>query len=542
MGRRLLLPNRFLRSAQGATPATRAVVQRFHRWMREGAFSLSELQPHHIESFLQRPYRGSCTTSKQRRHYHRELWRYLCWLRTKQELRFDPIVIGPPADALPPLAECAIEAQPALRRAVFAFHRWLKDTHQALGQLTPADLEAFWSHLPKTRRSQLSPNVWRYLEGLHEQKLLDFDPRDLPGRRPRSPRCALVEEHLASVAPVLKRSTVGGRRSILRAFHAYLDRERVALSALGRPHIVAWLGWMHRRGLHASTRLHAILDVRSYLRWLEENGHLSSPADALIRSGDFPKLPQYLPRPLNPQVDRDLQRRLRKSPCPLHRGLLLMRRTGLRIGELIRLTYDCVRTDPTGNSFLKVPLGKLDNERLIPLDPRTARVVSWLRHHGRRTRPLLLESPRHTAVSYGAMRAALDQVTRGLPEPERITTHRLRHTYATSLLAGGMNLVAVMKLLGHRDYRMTLRYTAITDETVVTEYNAALARQEQRYDALIKPSPTTGEPDARKMLGDIVRLLQKRATGCPNEALKIRALIKRVKRVNAELEGTCARP
>jgi hypothetical protein len=38
-----------------------------------------------------------------------------------------------------------------------------------------------------------------------------------------------------------------------------------------------------------------------------------------------------------------------------------------------------------------------------------------------------------------------------------------------------------MKLLGHRDHRMTLRYTAITDETVHREYFEALDRVKQRY-------------------------------------------------------------
>ena len=52
-------------------------------------------------------------------------------------------------------------------------------------------------------------------------------------------------------------------------------------------------------------------------------------------------------------------------------GILLMRRTGLRIGELRNLTLDCLEEDLYGNHFMKVPLGKLNNERVIPLDPET---------------------------------------------------------------------------------------------------------------------------------------------------------------------------
>jgi site-specific recombinase XerD len=47
---------------------------------------------------------------------------------------------------------------------------------------------------------------------------------------------------------------------------------------------------------------------------------------------------------------------------------------------------------------------------------------------------------------------------------------RLRHTFASSLMNGGMSLLGIMKLLGHRDQRMTLRYTAIApaDRPAVT--------------------------------------------------------------------------
>ena len=62
-----------------------------------------------------------------------------------------------------------------------------------------------------------------------------------------------------------------------------------------------------------------------------------------------------------------------------------------------------------------------------------------------------------------------------------MTTHRLRHTYATSMLAGGMSLPSVMRILGHSDYRMTLRYAAITDSTVFTEFAAALVHNAERY-------------------------------------------------------------
>lgn len=52
-----------------------------------------------------------------------------------------------------------------------------------------------------------------------------------------------------------------------------------------------------------------------------------------------------------------------------------MRWTGLRVGELSKLPRDCLKTDIKGNTFLKVPLGKLNTERLVPLNPKIIELI-----------------------------------------------------------------------------------------------------------------------------------------------------------------------
>ena len=48
-----------------------------------------------------------------------------------------------------------------------------------------------------------------------------------------------------------------------------------------------------------------------------------------------------------------------------------MRFTGIRIGELQNLSFDCIEEHPNGNKFLKVPVGKLYTERRVPLNDET---------------------------------------------------------------------------------------------------------------------------------------------------------------------------
>jgi hypothetical protein len=96
-----------------------------------------------------------------------------------------------------------------------------------------------------------------------------------------------------------------------------------------------------------------------------------------------------------------------------------------------------------------------------------------------------------------------------------------------------MSLMGVMKLLGHRDYRMTLRYTEITLETVGQEYRAALVQLETRYRQAIITAPAKLDPD--RALGAIIRWVQKRAGDNPDAHRRAELLVKRLKRIREEV-------
>jgi integrase len=81
-----------------------------------------------------------------------------------------------------------------------------------------------------------------------------------------------------------------------------------------------------------------------------------------------------------------------------------------------------------------------------------------LQQRAREDSPWLIEGARERPVSVETYQATLYGLAGDLPLAEPLTSHRLRHTFATSLMNGGMSLPGIMKLLGHRDHRMTLRY------------------------------------------------------------------------------------
>lgn len=419
------------------------------------------------------------------------------------------------------------------RRAVCALHRWLAAHDLALADLTPArfaDCVAapLGTSLGRSQARHYRNHLLHYFDWLHQRRLLCFDPERLRAHPKRLP--PLTREYLRTLAPIHALSTRAVYTAALRHFHGWLDERGLDPQHLTRADLSDWSQRLHAARFSACYRQRMLQVLRAYLRWCDERQPLDVAPDALIRTTDFPKLPQYLPRPLTQVADQELQRRLRASGAPWHLALLLMRRTGLRSGELRALAFHCVRHDGR-YPLLKVPLGKLLTERLVPLDPQGLALITELQALDPRPRPWLVPAVAGRQTRYLDLYKALDRATAQLPDPARVTTHRLRHTYATEMLAAGMSLVGLMRLLGHRNYHMTLRYAAITPELVGKEYAHAYHQIAARYQ-LPAPLPAEAETSPAEMLDLLGRWLRQHAP----QHRALRPLLKRLARLRVEIE------
>ncbi|GAA4378568.1 tyrosine-type recombinase/integrase [Paeniglutamicibacter cryotolerans] len=228
-------------------------------------------------------------------------------------------------------------------------------------------------------------------------------------------------------------------------------------------------------------RIHA---VSNFLREITEWGWPDAPARQLLFRSDIPRLPRPLPRYLPPDSDRMLARALVESSNRLAAdALLLQRACGLRIGELLDLEMDCVHQLAGNGAWLKVPLGKMKTERMVPLDEDSLALLDRIiatRSPGQAiTHPVSGKPVQFLFTHYGkrlqvsGLRNELDRAaaSAGLGH---VTTHQLRHTYATALINAGVTLQALMSLLGHVSAEMSLRYASLFDSTVRTEYERAL--------------------------------------------------------------------
>ena len=389
--------------------------------------------------------------------------------------------------------------------------RMLIQTGRGLGELTDDDFAAFGQAITE-REERLGRELKHYHGALYASRAVVYhlgapaEPapkRSTLGRwswerhldgvtdQVRKPMTAYLER----LAGTLARSSVQGAASELAHFGRFLSRHDpglVSMALLDRQrHIEPYLNEVasavnHRTGapIAASTAKQRIQTVGSFLDAIAEWGWPEAPARRLIFPRDAPKLPHPLPRYLPPDQERALLAALENSPNRLRAdALLLMRATGMRIGELTMLELDCVHEVPGSGAWLKVPLGKLLTERMVPIDEETVEIIDRIAEHRSPGRPLrhprtgkmadFLLTHQGRRVSAETIR---DELHRAAAEAglDGVVPHMLRHTYATALVNAGCSLQALMALLGHVSAAMSLRYGRLFDATVRDEYQRAL--------------------------------------------------------------------
>src|SRR6266849_9972240 len=190
----------------------------------------------------------------------------------------------------------------------------------------------------------------------------------------------IFEVRIQTLATTLGTSTTRHYRGVARHFLSYLQTEFpqvLDLSELRRdPHLFGWFRRLCEQDppLSNVTRRRYLLDLRRLLVDLAFAGHPLQPN--LILTEDFPPRPEYIPRALSPEDDRQLQQELSLTNDLLSNALLLTRATGIRIGECIHLALDCLRSLGPNQWGLHVPLGKLHTERLVPVDEHVRQMIT----------------------------------------------------------------------------------------------------------------------------------------------------------------------
>ena len=137
-------------------------------------------------------------------------------------------------------------------------------------------------------------------------------------------------------------------RGTVRNFLIYLGDNHPTVCSLDQlrrdPHILGWFTYLRSQTppLAPAVYIHRLTHLRRILEELAWTAPLPELA-RLIRREDFPRPPQRLPRTLTSPQDQLIQQELlRRNDLPAN-IFLLLRHTGMRIGECVDLSYDCLR-------------------------------------------------------------------------------------------------------------------------------------------------------------------------------------------------------
>ena len=332
----------------------------------------------------------------------------------------------------------------------------------------------------------------------------------------RAPQMAsTMATYLAQLSVSARPATVGAFDIALRFFAGRVTEADLTCRSVAdvqRHHVEDFKKWQAARPgkkgtLSVTTIRHRLGLLRTFFERIIEWGYDDAPARVPIFPGDFPKADEPLPKFLDDPTMARFMVAVAGDPNPRRRLMIeLLARTGMRVGELAALEDDAM-VQISETFWLRVPVGKLHNDRYVPLHPILVDLISDYRlaRGPSRSGHLVVRDDGqpfdrrtvHRYVAAVAKRAGVGHVH----------PHQLRHTLATQAINRGMSLEAIAALLGHRSMRMTMTYARISDRTVADEYFRVTEAVEANYGRTGVLHDTAAGANMRRLAADHRRML-----------------------------------
>jgi integrase/recombinase XerC len=323
------------------------------------------------------------------------------------------------------------------------------------------------------------------------------------------PADALLEAFLAHCAKErdLSPNTLKAYRGDLEALAAWLGATRGVAGwqweALGRRDLREYQAHQLAAGAARRTLARRLSAIRAFYKWLHQEEVVDANPGRALRAPRLQRtLPAYLDRT---QVEQLLQHAATRAdggdPAAV-RALAMVElfySSGLRLSELRGIDLDDL---DLVTQQVKVR-GKGRKERIVPLGDHAQRALRrWLpvreaqlaqaasrrvasppavsaagvARRPRADRQALFTGPRGTRLTTRAIQYAMVALFNAVAPGEGLSTHALRHTFATHLLDAGADLRAVQELLGHASIGTTQVYTHTSTERLRQVYRQAHPR------------------------------------------------------------------
>jgi integrase/recombinase XerC len=239
--------------------------------------------------------------------------------------------------------------------------------------------------------------------------------------------------------------------------------------------IRGFLSHLYEKGLGKTSVARALAAVRSFYRWLAQEGVVEQNPAALVST---PKLPKKLPRvptieEMNTVLDGQMPE-VASFPERDRTMFELLYGCGIRNSELIGINLDDIRL----SSEAILIRGKGKKERYVPFGDSVKAALAvylplrqqTLAERKKITTALLINQRggRLTTRSVGRIIKKV-AVAKGL-SPD-VHPHTLRHAFGTHMLEEGADLRSIQEMLGHERLSTTQRYTQLSMKHVLDVYD-----------------------------------------------------------------------
>jgi integrase/recombinase XerC len=252
------------------------------------------------------------------------------------------------------------------------------------------------------------------------------------------------------------------------------DVDRLALRS--------FLGWSARRGLAKRSIARRLTSARTFFAFLHLEERIPVNPGRAVRT---PRLERRLPGHLTAAdiavVFEHAEHLAGENTLAGTRTLVILELlygSGLRLSELHGLDRPAV---DARTRQMRV-LGKGSKERIVPITESALRAID--RYERRRSEvasaseDALLVNVRGGRLSRRSIQAAARSCLETAAGARGLSTHALRHSFATHLVEAGADLLAVKELLGHVSLSTTRIYTHTSKERLLRVYRGAHPRSE----------------------------------------------------------------
>lgn len=218
-----------------------------------------------------------------------------------------------------------------------------------------------------------------------------------------------------------------------------------------------------------STRNYYLIALRALLGYFTDRNISSLPAEKIKltkekkeKSVKFLNLHQI--KKLLEAPDRSTMVGLRDSAI-----LETLFSTGMRVAELTNLNREQIRIQDNTETLEISIIGKGNHPRTVYFSSRAIQALrEYLKTRNDKEKALFIRYKGPNTLSKRLTARSIENIVKKYSKkvgiPIMTTPHTLRHSYATDLLAQGVDLRVIQEFLGHRNIATTQVYTHITSQ------------------------------------------------------------------------------